>query len=1673
MNTNGKAKKRALLAACLMVVGGLAAQDKASVYLSLKQGNVTVASGKLTAYKYNTSTSTWAQVTNETINYSNTYEIGMWASGQDPTSVIPTAVTTVNGGTVNIVNVSDSLLSAKTNWDTRASSVRNEYKSANAIDIAVPNGKTLNIVLNNCWTTATTGFQFRPGGATNSTQLLIGLKGDNRFTNFHVVSSLAVSDNGYNGAAQTKDLSVTQFSDVGSGTNKGTLVVNSGSNYASALGAADDHRSNHLVFKSGTYFAGSTTNSTAIGGGGNNPGVITIDGGTITAVNTSSGATIGGGMGGGNRGGDGYVTINGGEVYAYNHASVISNAYGVAPAIGGGSTNTSDGGYAEVTINGGTVIAQVKVGPAIAGGSTDCNGSTYANTYNSSNEYESTTITNPKAPGNAKVRITGGTVTATTLKKVILPYTLKDKDGNDGDTKYRKDNYPCSIGGGWNLSVRTVRKYDPSSSSTNKSTILVGSQVPAGNLDFEMTGGVLYTGSLVGGRNIVQTAYHGLSVHSISGGTIKGQFLQWNAASNSGSSSFVMTGGDIIGRHDCLYAENDGLVWCQRATGSITISGGSITGGHAHENDVGGNDFRQSGGAISIMRGTLNLNGGSITGCTATNRGGAVYCGTDNGAFTNLTINVGQTGSNPLIVRGNTVNGNPNDIYLNTGQTINVVGNGFNPQDVGIYTADGASNEIAVLTATTTSWLTNLYTDINNDTKNLFPDRTEYKVKPYTSGNTLYFYKNSGSPWSTLQQQTRKDTHLVDTDGDGYFDIGNVNQLTAFLWWVNGITTHDSNFSGTHANVKGKMTADIDMNGHYWVPIGTDFTGEFDGNGYIIKNLTMNRSNPSAERGMFGTTASGALIKNVQLVDCHFGDNPDNDTYMGCIVSQMNGGTLRDSNVGGVMLSTNNSCIMGGLVGNNAGGAIHSSAAMAEMTGYTMGGLVGNNGGSLKNSFANAKLTNSGSGYTGGLAASNSGTVENCYAREQSGSSHGNNFGWCVGNNNGTIAYCYIPVGETVYKANGTNQQNTCSTYGVTVTPYTYRLTDNQVGTNAANSHIVNGMIGSDGNGKCELKGLVATLNHWVAANSGYTPWMRTCASPINDDYPIFNHTDAKCVGSRDNISLEYTPNFNSKFNDFLTANVGTIFLYQSPSESITSTLTNSDKNTELYIKEDVVLLHTSTILAHTGIWLDNTAGANGANPSFGGSDDIDWHFFSSALADAPIGIVYGDNTQYAAYHYPTWQAYFSNANGYFPTNLNTGTPSGGDYYDDWDLYAYYEPDYHWINFKRNSQSHWHEDAPGTNIPYTNETTFMPGKGYMVALRDEGYLQAYGTLNTHTAASPLEVSIQYTSGISWTTREGHNLLGNPYQSYFDFDEFANTNSTLWSSSTTPFYVIIDEDQSDYVIYVKGASHNDSQASRYLYPHQGFMIIADKAGTARFHDGMRTTTIGSGWTAGFRGENRPNYPLVNLFVEDDIGNRDIVTVELGRPDKGGALKHDVLGTSKGRLSCQYEGKEYGLVFTQPGLDAAKIHFTTSEDCVYTMTWNTQNGEFGYMHLIDNMTGSDIDCLTTSEYRFSSLTTDYKSRFSLVFDYTGIEENGGGGLPSESVDEVPFAFYSNGEIHLAETPAETAQLQIIDMMGRVIVSRNASCPVFTNEMAAGVYVLRLTDGNGTKTQKIILD
>jgi len=101
--------------------------------------------------------------------------------------------------------------------------------------------------------------------------------------------------------------------------------------------------------------------------------------------------------------------------------------------------------------------------------------------------------------------------------------------------------------------------------------------------------------------------------------------------------------------------------------------------------------------------------------------------------------------------------------------------------------------------------------------------------------------------------------------------------------------------------------------GKGWQPIGTSdnpFTGSFDGHGYEIRDLSVDRPDED-EVGLFGLVGEGAIIDNVEVVNAAVAGKQ----YVGGLVGN-NTGTVSNSSFSGSLTGDG---YIGGLVGGNVG----------------------------------------------------------------------------------------------------------------------------------------------------------------------------------------------------------------------------------------------------------------------------------------------------------------------------------------------------------------------------------------------------------------------------------------------------------------------------------------------------------------------------------------------------------------------------------------------------------------------------------------------------------------------------------------------------------------------------------------------------------------------------------
>jgi hypothetical protein len=853
------------------------------------------------------------------------------------------------------------------------------------------------------------------------------------------------------------------------------------------------------------------------------------------------------------------------------------------------------------------------------------------------------------------------------------------------------------------------------------------------------------------------------------------------------------------------------------------------------------------------------------------------------------------------------------------------------------------------------------------------------------------------------------------------------------------------------------LTGDIDMNANIWVPIGSNgnaYTGTFNGNGHVVTGL---RSPLNQQHmGMFGIT-NGAHISDLVAQSNFSGGTMQN---VGTVIGTMNDGTLSNVEASGTLTGSDMTENMGGLVGKvNGDATIHSTFAVNTLTGGTntvVGGLVGTNSGDLYNSYSNVTLgANNTATKMAGLVGVNTGTVENCYVVLPTGFDkpafvHTNQVTVEDQTTKGNVNYCYAADGTTSYVgSDASGNLNGHGTFGAVKgrKAIGYLYDDNAVTAKTADTTYVRSKLTYNGKQIATWPSLVSTLNQWVAAKSTtsltYTPWFRPTSGDINGDLPVLGFPKDNSMGTVDGKFLRYGSNVNlngidallTTFNDNGEGEAepaANLFLY-GVAENVTKVPT---EDVNVFINEDAILLQADGaddfINATVGITFDNSSKQAVATNS-GATLEYDWHFMSSPLQDAPINATFGD---------PQGFMNAVNITGmddecYFPNGLIGQTNVK------WDFYAYSEKQYHWINLKRNDHFYQHN---GDTLQYTNETEFVPGKGYMMAISEDSYMSSTGKLNK--GGEKIHVTTQ--EPLDTIYNKGWNLVGNPYQAYLNLGAIGGS-----------FY-IFDADQKCYAPVTDGQSENPCIPSLYIHPHQAFFMHTDSNTDFEFDYDWATATKQNG--SYYRGrEDQVNYPLVNLFAENEGGSRDLAVIELNRPELGGATKVQAMRNANFQIAASLYGKRYGILFTPEDTEKVPVHFTTEEDGTFTLTWDTHNGDFTSLFLVDNMTGAITDMLHSDHYTFDATTSDYASRFYLTYACTGVEEvNEGDGS---------FAFFDGSEWVVNGK----GQLDIVDVTGRVLFSKriaNEQNRVNLNNVAPGVYMMRVSDGKDTMVQKIVV-
>ena len=290
---------------------------------------------------------------------------------------------------------------------------------------------------------------------------------------------------------------------------------------------------------------------------------------------------------------------------------------------------------------------------------------------------------------------------------------------------------------------------------------------------------------------------------------------------------------------------------------------------------------------------------------------------------------------------------------------------------------------------------------------------TTFIVCTFTNGKTFVYKMKNATVWQaggeytyTVSLAAAKDLGYT-IESNGSYTVTSADGLMNIAKLVNG----------GKSDINITLTADIDLTGKNWTPIGTDYDnsykGTFDGGGHTITGLTFTTNDEYV--GLFGWLNRAGTVKNVVMEGVQI---TSNQIYGGSIggVAGYSWGTIENCSVSG---SVSGTVYVGGVVGAQIDGSITGCSSSATVKGTVdVGGVAGqtNSSATLTACYATGNVTLEIAPKKniagGGLVGMNAGSsLLACYATgnvTSTGSSTGQvHIGGFLGNNYTTVTACY------------------------------------------------------------------------------------------------------------------------------------------------------------------------------------------------------------------------------------------------------------------------------------------------------------------------------------------------------------------------------------------------------------------------------------------------------------------------------------------------------------------------------------------------------------------------------------------------------------------------------------------------------------------------------------------
>ena len=271
------------------------------------------------------------------------------------------------------------------------------------------------------------------------------------------------------------------------------------------------------------------------------------------------------------------------------------------------------------------------------------------------------------------------------------------------------------------------------------------------------------------------------------------------------------------------------------------------------------------------------------------------------------------------------------------------------------------------------------------------------------------------------------------------------------------------------------------------------------------------------------------------------------------------------------------------------------------------------------------------------------------------------------------------------------------------------------------------------------------------------------------------------------------------------------------------------------------------------------------------------------------------------------------------------------------------------LQYSGDTWNYYYDSGTGGGLGCAFKLTWLMEDGPI----DDIALSFYGELENGSATVTVPLSYTETAG----NLKGFNLVGNP---------FVHNVTIYGSTNVAEGCFRLNETKDNLIVSVVSETQP-------LKPAEGFFVKATAEGAS--------ITFNPGRSMGET--ERKGFVNLELMEDDKLIDRLIVKLE-GEP-----LEKLMLKGNGARLYAMQNRHEIAIVPCEG--NEQPINFKAARNGNYVITASLDNMALDYLHLIDNLTGADVDLLVEPSYSFDARTTDYDSRFKLVFSVSGDEND----------------------------------------------------------------------------------